>query len=104
MIQAVSTSTRAVCKCGAPAVWEMAPCDSFGEYCDECVPRGCSCNAKSYPYKAGGAQHRDDRGRLLPCVEFDYWPEGFPAGDRAEAEAYRARFMPAPAEGQAADD
>ena len=74
------------------------------DYCDGCVPRGCSCNVVDRtisaeividPPDVNGVQlvwtnydgtepeqYRDDRGRLLPCCEFEFnqwgwrkWPE-----------------------------
>lgn len=30
------------CACGAPAAWWYAPSQG-GDYCNTCVPRGCSC-------------------------------------------------------------
>lgn len=91
-------SPLATCqKCGAMAVWEMAPCDSFGEYCDDCVPRGCSCNTVDFPATDVGEEHRDERGRLLPCCEYDFLPDGFPPGDPKGPAEYRARFLKADA-------
>jgi len=54
------------------------PCDilyrTFKGYCDDCVPRSpCSCNfnydLEAYP--------KDELGRDLPCVLYNYNPEGF---------------------------
>jgi len=36
-----------LCNCGKIAVWSYAPATSNKRnpyYCDDCVPRGCSCN------------------------------------------------------------
>lgn len=90
-------TAKAKCQtCGALAVWELAPADSFGEYCDDCVPRGCSCNVIDYDDPRPDApQHTDEQDRLLPCCEFWRWPDGFEPGDPEEVAAYRARFLAA---------
>lgn len=65
--------------CGAVAIWEYAPSDGSGFYCDTCVPRGCSCNVLDYDDPRPDApQETDMQGRLLPCVEYECWPEGVP--------------------------
>lgn len=51
------------CACGAPADWYYAPGD--GDYCDACVPRGCSCNEDE-----DGNEQLDEGGRRLPCCEY----------------------------------
>ena len=56
------------------ATWEYMP-RSFEYYCDDCVPRGCSCNI----YEDTGAQHIDEQGRYLPCCEFEYSQNGWTA-------------------------
>lgn len=48
----------------APAVWSFMPGEE--EACDDCVPRGCSCQENPET----GKQWADARGRLLPCVEW----------------------------------
>ena len=77
---------KAKCKCGKLAVWlympsnEMNPGDDM--CCDDCVPRGCSCN--SYPVDDNWEndnpdnweQETDNQGRLLPCCEWWYDEEG----------------------------
>ena len=63
------------CACGRRATWRYMPGDA-GEgtryLCDACVPRGCSCQVDD-----DGRPLRDDRGRLLPCGEFEHDPAGF---------------------------
>jgi hypothetical protein len=57
------------------ATWEYQPSDDYTYYCEDCVPRGCSCNIDpetDEPYK-------DDQGRLLPCCEFYDQPNGWTA-------------------------
>lgn len=69
-------------------------------FCDDCVPRGCSCNGEYTPtseeaqlngYGENPPSHKfwkwvregiyweptDDQGRSLPCVEFFYDEEGY---------------------------
>lgn len=79
------------CKnCDQPAVWFYMPGDSC--YCDDCVPRGCSCNDYSTldeigPTEEDGEEGKDwiwtnsdkttwttidEKGRQYPCVEFFY--------------------------------
>lgn len=64
--------------CNKLAVWYYAPEDHPNDYlqhnpflCDDCVPRGCSCNLIGSTLK----QHTDEKGRLLPCCE--YWNNEF---------------------------
>ena len=86
-------------KCPKPAQWEHAPAGSKGEYCEDCVPRGCSCNVIDRNLRAetiidppdangvqlvwtdyGGIepeQYRDERGRLLPCCDYDFYRWGW---------------------------
>lgn len=108
------------CKCGKIAVWAYMPGDGDDHYyCDDCVPRGCSCNVDNldeFPYarrepddngnmlwwsketyekhwKNEGDLEKyatrkrmsdsfyyevlDEKGRRMPCGEFDYSPDGF---------------------------
>jgi hypothetical protein len=60
-------------KCGKKAVWFYLPSDSV-QYCDDCVPRGCSCNDNEYEEDGEVVyiERKDDKGRLLPCCEFMY--------------------------------
>lgn len=51
--------------CCSKAVWFYLPGTS--QYCDTCVPRGCSCNID-----IDGEEHFDTDGRKLPCVEYLY--------------------------------
>jgi hypothetical protein len=65
-------------RCGAPAVWFYAPGytgkrDWTRMSCDRCVARGCSCQWD----RDRNAPRRDKRGKLLPCCEYDYAPEGW---------------------------
>lgn len=75
-------------QCGALAVWEYMPGDAVHEYCDQHVPRGCSCNRSYNPAtdEWDGPEDRDEQGRLLPCCEYWFTPQGFetssePAGE-----------------------
>lgn len=57
----------ATCRCGAPAVWHYMPMTTRSDvdFCEEHVPRGCSCNIN-----VDGVEDTDELGRLLPCVEY----------------------------------
>jgi hypothetical protein len=82
--------------CGAKAIWENMPSGCFGEYCDDCVPRGCGCNRSFDPEtdEWDGPEDTDDEGRLLPCVEYWYHTDGF-EHDAEGAGAYAARLVAA---------
>ena len=71
------------CKCGRFAMWQYTSGDTA--VCDECVPRGCSCNiiftddfdedGNLIPLldKDGNCvEETDELGRLLPCCEWDW--------------------------------
>ena len=90
------------CDCGKPAKWLYMPGYSSGANsfsCDDCVPRGCSCNEYSTkpehyhppvgfnPSNEDGVEgvdwkwldeektrwtHIDEKGRQWPCCEFEY--------------------------------
>ncbi len=62
--------------CCKKATWEYAPSlhvlqfyQSF--YCDDCVPRGCSCQTDEE-----GVDYVDSKGKKYPCVEYFESPEG----------------------------
>lgn len=63
-------------KCGLKATWCYAPLGSI-YFCEDHVPRGCSCNILSSDDSEDIVELRDDRGRLLPCCEYDYDEDGF---------------------------
>jgi hypothetical protein len=64
--------------CGKKAAWSYMPGD--GNYCDKCVPRGCSCNRElkeGIPYDSPAATLPESyyevlgaNGERLPCCEF----------------------------------
>ena len=58
------------------ATWEYMP-RGFEYYCDDCVPRGCSCNLIGDD--DSGVEATDEQGRLLPCCEFGYSQNGWTA-------------------------
>jgi len=60
-------------KCKNLAVWFYAPSkDDTGYYCEDHVPRGCSCMLND-----DGTMSTDPEGREQPCVEYDYNEKGF---------------------------
>lgn len=63
--------------CPKPAVWEYGPSTERKDiyFCDDCVPRGCSCNVKDYN-DPNSPQETDEFGRFLPCVEYWYYERG----------------------------
>lgn len=65
-----------ICKCKT-ATWEYIPC-GWRYYCDDCVPRGCSCNIISEEGEET-VEATDELGRLLPCCEFSYSRNGWTA-------------------------
>ena len=85
------------CKCGKIAVWMYGPGskDGDGDACDDCVPRGCSCNADLKPgidYESPAAslpenwvEPLDEKSRRYPCCEWFYNVEGFDDEDTGTA-------------------
>jgi hypothetical protein len=74
------------CKCGKLAVWVLMSSDDEIGYCDDCVPRGCSCNFNpviddpnhpDFNKKENWIEERDELGRLIPCCEYWYKEEGW---------------------------
>ena len=78
-------NTKIICQiCKVkPADWDHMSA-RVGEpifYCDDCVPRGCSCNSElkdGIDYNSREAdnpenwvERLDDKGRKLPCCEYD---------------------------------
>ena len=69
------------------AVWILMSSSSkdfhSGFFCDDCVPRGCSCNSEPIdgnfdnPNPDNWEQLKDVQGRLLPCYEWSYEEKGF---------------------------
>lgn len=79
------------------AVWSYMPGD--GDFCENCVPRGCSCNRELTPENPDAVYdglnvgiipngnfkwlreglvwtHVDELGREYPCCEFSYDKDG----------------------------
>lgn len=95
------------CDCGEVATWLYMPGYVNGDNpysCDDCVPRGCSCNhyylAEDYnpvPVVENDGEegvgwkwvdkektawtHIDEKGREYPCCEYDHSPEGYDDDD-----------------------
>jgi len=84
-------NNKELCDCGKVATWDYMPGYSGGANsysCDDCVPRGCSCNHRylelpdkeDYPFKWIDDKtwvSVDEQGREYPCVEYSYDEEGW---------------------------
>lgn len=70
-------------KCNKIAVWEYMPSPGGVYFCDDHVPRGCSCNINDY-----GVEDTDEQGRLLPCIEYDYDPYGIDQHFHLDEDTY----------------
>lgn len=96
---------KELCDCGKIATHCYMPGYSSGDSpysCDDCVPRGCSCNHRyidvnayqpplddpDYPEGEEGKDwkwvekdkvwvHIDEKGREYPCIEYFYEEEGW---------------------------
>ena len=97
---------KELCNCGKVAVWTYGPGysnESNSVFCDDCVPRGCSCNhryvdvntyhppldepdlpegeeGKDWKWVDEGKTHWcsiDEQEREYPCVEFWYEEDGW---------------------------
>lgn len=55
-------------KCNNKAVWFYMPSSDI-QYCDDCVPRGCSCNIIE---ESCDEQETDELARQFPCCEYMY--------------------------------
>lgn len=69
-------------RCNNMAVWMYMPAsNNLSEderfYCDNCISRGCSCNAIWYEDDPVTEYYKDEFGRDLPCVEYDYCETGY---------------------------
>lgn len=63
-------------KCNKMAVWYYMPWSLRKDnsyYCDNCISRGCSCNFDD----DGKDLIKDEFGRDLPCIEYEYCETGF---------------------------
>lgn len=82
MINNISEDKANQCKCGQKAVWIYMPDSTVA--CDDCVPRGCSCQEKLKDgvepifendilinAESDFEPTLDDDGKMLPCVEWD---------------------------------
>ena len=83
--------TKLICNCGKIATWLYLPSAVF-MCCDDCVPRGCTCNQYSYSeFEPEGTEGLDWKqsefdgfweeldgfGRQLPCIEWTYKENGW---------------------------
>ena len=64
--------------CPALAVWMYAPTTTRKDiyFCDEPVPRGCTCNPVDFT-NPNSPQETDEQGREIPCVEYWYDEGGY---------------------------
>lgn len=76
------------CKCSAMAVWCYDPGRSDNYYCDNCVCRGCSCM-----YDENDIPKLDERGRLLPCIEYSFNINGFYKIDTMEEHMQAEEYL-----------
>jgi hypothetical protein len=99
--QAVGIPLARCASCGALAEWHDAAAKDSMAFCDQCVPRGCTCriidceqdiagrlvleerpNGQTFVWTAYDGpeprQELDGFGRMLPCLEWDHYPGGFP--------------------------
>ena len=69
------------CDCGKDAIWIYMPYNpniTNPYYCDDCVPRGCTCNKEPKDGnwdnldESNWIQPKDEKGREYPCVEFEH--------------------------------
>lgn len=64
-------------KCSKNAVWYYMPNDSDRYFCNQHIPRGCSCNLIG----DSEVEETDYKGRLYPCCEYGYSRSGFVPND-----------------------
>lgn len=87
------------CECGKMAVWFYMPSRDAEKdsYCDDCVPRGCSCNMSPIDGNWDSEDDNnwiddtDDLGRQLPCCEYGHYPEGID-NEIDDIESINAKF------------
>lgn len=90
------------CKCGKITTWYYMPAEEEWACCDDCVPRGCTCEIRQAEYELDGEIWFDypedgnygiegknwewidemtwqllDNGRPYPCCEWWYDKEGW---------------------------
>ena len=85
---------KELCDCGEFGVWFYAPVTDIKRnpyYCDDCVPRGCSCNHYHVDENVYSEEDQpikwieedkvwcsvDEQGREYPCCEYWYEEEGW---------------------------
>ena len=82
----LETENAGKCDCGKPGVWYYMPAvenNDFNHFaCDECVPRGCSCNEEPIDGNydnmnpSNWVEPVDEKGRKYPCCEWDKIGDG----------------------------
>lgn len=77
---------KCVNNCNRIAEWLLMSAEDVC-YCDECVPRGCSCNIQ-YDIDGIDEELTDEYGRYLPCIEYDYYPYGIDELEDKDYEDY----------------
>ena len=66
-----------ICECGKTAVWMYMPGREEDVACDDCVPRGCSCNMEPIDENwenedpDNWKEPTDEKGRKYPCCEWE---------------------------------
>ena len=91
----MSTTKKLACNCGKLAVWSYIPASDIRknrEFCEDCVPRGCSCETEYIEYECFPPKDRsdwiwieenvswcyvDELGRKSPCCEFWFDENGW---------------------------
>lgn len=91
--------------CGAVAEWHYTPSGPAMDYCDNCVPRGCTCRIIDEDQHIEGRtvieagpdgeefvwtvydrqmprEETDGFGRKLPCIEWEFYSGGFPRAEK----------------------
>ncbi len=86
-----------LCLCSKLAIWWQPTRDYYPYFCDDCVPRGCSCNFDLKEGKDPSSENEgdyfevlDESERKKPCIEYFYDIDGFNA-QKDEVEFFKNR-------------